>query len=106
MYRTIYVEREVQHHFRVVKVLNQYSDAAVVSCDRYTEVFNRKCQDFRLQKMRPSLILARKHSGHILEAPSGYGVGGNHNFYFSTMLNCLYDCRYCFLQGMYRSAIM
>ena len=20
------------------------------------------------------------------------------------MLNCLYDCRYCFLQGMYRSA--
>ena len=20
------------------------------------------------------------------------------------MLNCVYDCRYCFLQGMYRSA--
>ncbi|MCK5382649.1 MAG: DNA photolyase, partial [Gammaproteobacteria bacterium] len=26
------------------------------------------------------------------------------NYYFSHMLNCLYDCRYCFLQGMYRSA--
>ena len=26
------------------------------------------------------------------------------NFYFSHMLNCIYDCRYCFLQGMYRSA--
>ena len=26
------------------------------------------------------------------------------NFYFSHLLNCLYDCRYCFLQGMYPSA--
>ncbi|MDH5257655.1 MAG: DNA photolyase, partial [Gammaproteobacteria bacterium] len=26
------------------------------------------------------------------------------NYYFSHMLNCIYDCRYCFLQGMYRSA--
>ncbi len=26
------------------------------------------------------------------------------NYYFSHMLNCLYDCRYCFLQGMYQSA--
>ncbi len=25
-------------------------------------------------------------------------------YYFSHMLNCLYDCRYCFLQGMMQSA--
>ncbi|MFT5975868.1 MAG: spore photoproduct lyase, partial [Gammaproteobacteria bacterium] len=36
--------------------------------------------------------------------PEGYGLGGKHNYYFSHMLNCLYDCRYCFLQGMYNSA--
>jgi spore photoproduct lyase len=40
----------------------------------------------------------------VLPAPAGYGVGGARNFYFSHMLNCVYDCRYCFLQGMYRSA--
>jgi spore photoproduct lyase len=40
----------------------------------------------------------------VLKTPEGYGIGGNHNYYFSHMLNCIYDCRYCFLQGMYRSA--
>ena len=28
----------------------------------------------------------------------------NENYYFSHMLNCLYDCKYCFLQGMFNSA--
>jgi spore photoproduct lyase len=40
----------------------------------------------------------------VLPAPEGYGIGSAQNFYFSHVLNCLYDCRYCFLQGMYRSA--
>ncbi len=57
-----------------------------------------------MQKDRPALILARKHDGHVLEAPPGYSLGGRWNYYFSHLLNCPYDCRYCFLQGMYRSA--
>jgi len=39
-----------------------------------------------------------------LPAPQGYHIGAQHNYYFSHLLNCLYDCRYCFLQGMYQSA--
>ena len=39
-----------------------------------------------------------------MPAPSEYSIGGDLNYYFSHMLNCIYDCRYCFLQGMYRSA--
>lgn len=50
------------------------------------------------------MVLARKQHNFVLDAPAGYGFGGNHNYYFSHMLNCIYDCRYCFLQGMYRSA--
>ncbi|MDE0308923.1 MAG: hypothetical protein OXI60_03725 [Acidiferrobacterales bacterium] len=86
------------------KILKQFASADIVECDRYGEIFNRKAQDFRLQKQRPSLVLARKFTNHVLSVPSGYGVGGTHNYYFSVMLNCIYDCRYCFLQGMYRSA--
>jgi spore photoproduct lyase len=50
------------------------------------------------------LILAEKYKNFILPAPPGYGIGATKNFYFSHMLNCLYDCRYCFLQGMFQSA--
>ncbi len=103
MIQVIYVEEALAGHPRVQAVCARFPRAARVSCGRYTEVFNPKAQNFRLQKRRPALILARKHGGWVLEAPADYGLGGE-SFYFSHMLNCLYDCRYCFLQGMYRSA--
>ncbi len=104
MYQTIYIEREVSNHPIALQIVERLEKADVIECNRYTEVFNRRGQDFRLQKQMPSLVLACKHSGFVIAAPDGYGVGGNKNYYFSIMLNCLYDCRYCFLQGMYRSA--
>ncbi|MDD9890936.1 MAG: DNA photolyase [Gammaproteobacteria bacterium] len=39
-----------------------------------------------------------------MPSPEGYGFEKTKSYYFSHMLNCVYDCRYCFLQGMYRSA--
>ena len=87
-----------------LQIQSRFPDAEVVPCSRYGEIFNRRAQSFRLQKRRPSLILARKHRNFVQEAPPGFGVEGARSFVFSHMHNCIYDCRYCFLQGMYRSA--
>lgn len=100
----IYVEQAVLQHPRTRAILDRFAQASTVVIERYGEVFNRAQQDFRLQKQRPALILARKHDNFVLPAPAGYGIGSKRNFYFSHLLNCPYDCRYCFLQGMYRSA--
>ena len=104
MFNTIYIEAQVADHARTRAICARFPQANQVSCERYGEVFNPKSQDFRLQKQKPALILAGKHERRVLETPAGYGIGGERNYYFSHMLNCLYDCRYCFLQGMYRSA--
>lgn len=104
MISTIYIEQAISDHPVTQEVLSRFTGVTIIGCDRYTEIFNRKSQNFRLQKKQPALILAEKHHGFVLEAPESYGVGGQHNYYFSHMLNCIYDCRYCFLQGMYRSA--
>ncbi len=104
MIDTIYIEEEIQNHPRAKEVCARFPKARLISCGRYGEVFNRKAQNFRLQKIRPALILAKKFGRFVLKTPPGYGIGGERNFYFSHMLNCIYDCRYCFLQGMYRSA--
>ena len=106
MFKTIYVEEAVAHHPRTQATLARFSDAQRIPCKHYGEVFNRAAQNFRLQKRQPSLILAEKRGQHVLPTPAGYGIGSQTNFYFSHMLNCLYDCRYCFLQGMHRSAHM
>ncbi len=104
MIGAIYIEEEVAGHPRVEEICRRFPKVPSISIERYGEVFNRKGQSFRLQKRRPSLILAAKAGQRVLPTPPGYGIGGERNFYFSHMLNCLYDCRYCFLQGMYRSA--
>ncbi len=104
MFEIIYIENQVADHPRTREIRARFPQATVVYCERYGEVFNPKSQDFRLQKRKPALILAHKHDRRVLETPAGYGIGGHRNYYFSHMLNCLYDCRYCFLQGMYRSA--
>lgn len=104
MFRFIYIERELKNHPRVRALCDRFKQATVVECERYQEIFNLRAQNFRLQKQAPALILARKTGNLILKTPPGYGIGGAHNYYFSHLLNCIYDCRYCFLQGMYRSA--
>lgn len=104
MIETIYIEESVQHHPRALDILARFPDAKSIGCERFGEVFNPKAQNFRLQKQKPSLILAEKYKNFALETPKGYGIGADRNYYFSHMLNCLYDCRYCFLQGMYQSA--
>ena len=40
----------------------------------------------------------------VLEVPDNYGIGAKYNYYFSHKLNCVYDCRYWFLQGLFQSA--
>jgi len=104
MFSAIYVEAEVKAHPRVKEICARFAGVPVIDCDRYTEIFNRKSQNFRIQKQSPALILAKKYGNTVLAAPDAYNIGGQHNYYFSHMLNCLYDCRYCFLQGMYQSA--
>ncbi len=103
MVDTIYIEEDIRTHPRTLDICSRFPKATRIGCERYGEVFNPRAQNFRLQKQRPALILARKHDGHVQAAPDGYGIGGVRNFYFSHMLNCLYDCRYCFLQGMFQS---
>lgn len=104
MFSAIYIEEEIANSERVSQILSRFPDVPHIRCDRFGEVFNRKAQNFRLQKKAPALILARKYGNLVLPAPAGYGFGDAPGYYFSHMLNCVYDCRYCFLQGMYSSS--
>ncbi len=104
MINTLYIEESVRQHPRTLAICERFPKARQIICERYGEVFNPKAQNFRLQKQDPALILAEKFKNFALPAPAGYGIGAENNYYFSHMLNCLYDCRYCFLQGMFQSA--
>ena len=104
MIETIYIEKKIINHPRTKFILSKFKNARHIEINRYGEIFNKRNQNFRIQKNNPDLILAFKNDSHVLPAPEGFGIGSSRNYYFSHMYNCIYDCRYCFLQGMYSSA--
>lgn len=104
MVDNVYIEKDVWEMPRTKAILARYPKANQIVIDHYGEIFNAHKQDFRLQKRNPALILAAKQNKRVLETPAQYETGGGAHYYFSHMLNCVYDCRYCFLQGMLRSA--
>ncbi|MCB1106896.1 MAG: DNA photolyase [Chlamydiia bacterium] len=99
----LYVEESLLDHPRTQEIKEKLSPT-LIPIKRYGEVFNRHGGHFRLQKRENALILAEKKGKLVYEIPPSYGIGAKHNYYFSHLLNCPYDCRYCYLQGMYRSA--
>ncbi len=103
MISTLYIEHDIAEHPRAKAIAARFPQSRQVFIERYGDVFNQSAQNFRQQKQQPALILAKKYGKRVLPTPAGYHIGGQRNYYFSHMLNCVYDCRYCFLQGMYRS---
>ncbi len=53
-----------------------------------------------------NLVLANKTGRLLYEgAPVCQDFGNSHFYYTSCVMNCLYDCEYCYLKGMYPSDI-
>ncbi len=70
-------------HTRTLEILKRYQGATLIEINAYGEVFNRKSQNFRLQKHQPSLILAKKHKGYVLPTPKQYSLGRIQLLFFS-----------------------
>jgi spore photoproduct lyase len=77
----------------------------VIQIDSYKDILNRPRQNARRQKEFPSLILAVKKPPFLYPGPEVCQSFGAEFFaYSSLLLNCPFDCEYCFLQGMYPSS--
>ncbi|MDP6499578.1 MAG: DNA photolyase [Candidatus Marinimicrobia bacterium] len=101
----IYVETGAKSYALANQCLTRFPKAEVVEVPDYKSIFNRPGQDFQTQKKSVKLILAVKKPPFIYKSTDILQDGGFKNFYYNTpILNCLYNCDYCFLQGMYPSA--
>lgn len=101
----IYVEEEAFKYEMCKDILEKFKSSKIIKIDNYKEVFSKNNQNFEIQKKTPKLILALKKDGFIYEGAKVCESFGNENFYYtSSVLNCIYDCEYCYLQGVYSSA--
>ncbi len=104
MTKIIYIENEIKNHKRTKLICSKFKNPEIITINRFSEIFNKRNQSFRAQKSNPALIIAKKYNNLLHKTPVNYGIGNKHNYYFSYMYNCIFDCKYCFLQGLYSSA--
>ena len=103
----IYIEEKAYDYPLTSQILSALSkkNPTIIHIEHYKDIFNRKNQSFHHQKQAPNLILAVKERNTVYEgAPVCQSFGHEHFYYTSSMMNCIYDCEYCYLQGMYPSA--
>ena len=87
-----------------MEILSKFKDVKIIEIDNYKEVFSSNNQDFHLQKLGQKLILASNKPNMIYEGAVVCENFENDNFYYtSSIINCVYDCEYCYLQGVYSS---
>ena len=103
-FETVYIEEDTKEDKNTIDILGRIKFKNLIYCNSYSEIFNPKNQNFRIQKIKPNIILAKKKNNFIMNTPKDFTIGFKENYYFSHMLNCIYDCKYCFLQGMFNSA--
>lgn len=103
----IYVEKRVKNHPRTKQILDKFPKAKIVWIDHYKDVFCRRGQSFGVQQKGQNLILAQKEGRLVYEGAKVCPSFGNEYFYYtSCVMNCIYDCEYCYLKGMYPSGHM
>ena len=101
----IYVESQSIESDIAEQSFKRFPKAKVIEIEDYKKIFNKNGQDFQIQKLSTKLILAKKQPPFIYPATDIIQDSGFSNFYYCTpILNCIYNCEYCFLQGMYSSA--
>jgi len=100
----IYIEKEIINHPFTKEILSKFPKAVIIEIEHYKDKFNSYSQNFRSQKNSQKLILAKKTKPFLYEASELIQKQDINFLYTTTMLNCIYDCHYCFLQGMYPSS--
>ncbi|MDR1532873.1 MAG: radical SAM protein [Clostridiales bacterium] len=101
----IYVEGSARGYPLTKQVLSAFPNARQIEINHYKDVFCQKQHNFAAQKKSPSLILSKNGGRGLYKGSELCDSFGNEHFYYvNHMLNCLYDCEYCYLQGMLPSA--
>ncbi|MCQ2466205.1 MAG: hypothetical protein MJ166_01670 [Clostridia bacterium] len=79
----------------------------IIRIDQYKDIFNRSKQNIELQKLTQALILTTNKGKFVYEGAKVCQSFGNKHFYYcSTIMNCVFNCDYCFLGGMYPSGFI
>lgn len=100
----LYIEKAVLEHSTSQRLMARFHASRIITVHHYKDIFNRNGQNFYAQKRAPNLILAEARTPFFYEG-SVYSDDFEYEafWYVPSVLGCLYDCDYCYLQGMLKT---
>ena len=99
LFEKIYVEKSAASSAETVRILKRLGCENPEYIGHYKDVFDIKKSGAVSGR---SLIIAGNPGKHLYEgAPVCQSFGNEHFYYSPGVMNCVYDCEYCFLKGMY-----
>lgn len=103
-FNNIYVEEQAYEYPHTQKILDKLKSSNVITINHYKDVFCRPRQNVNLQKQLQNLILAVKQDDYVYKGAKVCQDFGFDNFHYcSCVMNCICNCEYCYLKGMYPS---
>ncbi len=101
----IYYESDALKFKTAQRILEKSYKSVSVEISKYEDIFCGYGQNYLMQKKSQNLILAVKHKNFLFKgSPYCHNPGNLRPFYSTPIVNCIYNCEYCYLQGSYSSA--
>lgn len=94
----IYIEKQAKQYPLTTTMLSLFSHANVVEIQHYKNLFDKTIH-FSTEKC---WILAKNDHVKLFETPANYWYPCK-AFFFVTQMNCVYNCRYCYLKGCFKN---
>ncbi len=103
----LYIEEAAREYPLTSELIERFPRATVITIRNYKEVFNRPRQRWDHQRQSLKVILAVRKDAFLYPGSSFVPNFDNDRFFYTTpIINCIYGCEYCYLQGMFPTANM
>jgi spore photoproduct lyase len=103
----VYIEKKVMDHPLALKILDKLTPRYVIPVEHYKDIFARRNQDIKTQFRSRQLILARSDTTGVYQGSEKCDPFGHPRFYYCVnAMNCIYNCEYCYLRGLYPCAYL
>lgn len=95
----LYIQENIFDHPRTLALRKHFSHAKIITVKHYKNIFDKT---FPLPPKEKIWIVADAPKHAVSLAPTWYGHSSQW-FFVKTVLNCLFDCKYCYLKGAFKN---
>lgn len=94
----IYLEKKAKKYPLSKKIISRFDSSKIIEINSYKNIFDKNIWDFPVEK---SIIIATTNDS-ITKAPDNYWPS-KHSYFFKTWINCVFDCKYCYLKWAFKN---